>query len=119
MSIHIYTASMQPYTQYTDHTFDPPWECSTPGGRLVYCECCNKRRFARDVVVQCFYDGLRLWCAPGRGCNNPKLIEAKRRREFRNRSKAQKRRWAAVLTNQTMQRLVRCHELLDRRIYEN
>ncbi len=104
MNIHIYTAALQPYTNYIDRTFDPPWECSTPGGRLVYCECCGKRRFARDVVVQCYYDGRRLWCAPGRGCKNPKLLEAARRREFRNRSKAQKRRWAAVRSNQTAKR---------------
>jgi hypothetical protein len=94
MNLHIYTSPMQPLTKYVDHTFDPPWECSTPGGRLVYCECCRKRRFARDVVIQCYYDGARLWCAPGRGCNNPKLAEAKRRREFKNRSRGQKRRWA-------------------------
>ena len=103
MSIHIYTAAMQPYTKYVDNTFDPPWECSTPGGRLVYCECCGKRRFARDVVVQCYYDGRRLWCAPERGCNNQRLLESARRREFRNRSNGQKRRWAAVRSNTKVQ----------------
>lgn len=99
MKLHLYAPNLQPYTKYVDATFDPPWECSTPGGRLVYCRCCNKRRFARDVVVQCCYDGHRLWCATGRGCNNPKLIEAERKRKFRNRSRGQKRRWAAVRPN--------------------
>lgn len=51
------------------------------------------------AVVQCVYDGLRMWCAPGRGCKNPTALEAARRRVFRNRSKAQKRRWAAVRSN--------------------
>lgn len=99
MNLHIYTSPLQPYTNFVDHTFDPPMRRTSPGGRLVYCDCCGKRRFARDVVVQCYYDGDRLWCAPGRGCKNPKLIEAKERREFRNRSRGQKRRWAAMRHN--------------------
>lgn len=99
MNLHIYAAAMQPLTSYADSSFDPPMLFTTPAGRLVYCECCGKRRFARDVVVQCFYDGHRLWCAPGRGCKNPKLIDAKHRCEFRNRSRGQKRRWAAMRSN--------------------
>ena len=34
---------------------------------------------------------------------NPKLIEAKRRREFRNRSRGQKMRWAVVRHNDQVQ----------------
>lgn len=94
MTLHVYTASTQPLTGFVDHNFDPPVHRGFPGGRLVYCECCGKRRFARDVVVQCYYDGWRLWCAPDRGCQRPALLEAARRREFRNRSRGQKRRWA-------------------------
>ena len=30
MSIHIYTAPLQPLTRYTDHAFDPPIEVTTP-----------------------------------------------------------------------------------------
>jgi len=92
--VHIYTAALQPATQFTDNTMDEPWHAGYSVGKLLRCECCNNRHPARDVVVQCFYDGWRFWCAPKRGCKNPRLIEAKRRREFRNRSQGQKRRWA-------------------------
>jgi hypothetical protein len=94
MNIHIYTAALQPATGFQDTSFDPPTQHSYSGGRLLWCECCGKRHPARDVVVQTFYDGWRFWCARDRGCKHPRLILAKRRREFRNRRQAQKRRWA-------------------------
>jgi hypothetical protein len=99
MNVHIYTAALQPATKFTDNNFEEPMEFTKPGGSLLWCECCGKRHPARDVVVQCFYDGWRFWCAPERGCKNPKLTEAKRRREFRNRSLGQKRRWARLRHN--------------------
>ena len=96
MSLHIYSDRMQPATGFQDHTFDPPMSFGAKAGRLIWCECCRKRHRAANVVVQCYYDGWRYWCAPGKGCKAPKVIAAKRRLEFRNRSQGQTRRWARV-----------------------
>ena len=34
--------------------------------------CCHRRRPARNLEVTVFYDGVRYWCRPGKGCNVPK-----------------------------------------------
>jgi len=93
MGIHIYTASIQPATAFTDHNLDPPYESGFAPSKILWAECCGKRHRAINLVVQCFYDGLRVWCAPGKGCKDPSVIAAAERRRFRNRSRAQKRRW--------------------------
>lgn len=98
MSLHIYTASCQPATGFTDHHFDPPVQRGYSPGKLLWTDCCETRRPARNLVVQCYYDGDRIWCAPGKGCKCPDLAKKKRRREFRNRSLGQKRRWAKAKT---------------------
>ena len=65
-----------------------------PANRLLWCECCGKRHPAKNCVVQSYYDGLNVWCVDGKGCKDPRVIAAKKRREYRNRSVAQKARWA-------------------------
>ena len=62
---HIHTAHSQPATEFQDEA----------GGivrnhprHLLWCNACAKRRWAKYMVVQVFYDGLRFWCAPGHGC---------------------------------------------------
>ena len=94
--VHIYTAPREAATWFIDRTFDPP----TLGGyapyALLWAHCCGKRRRAANLVVQCFYDGRNFWCAPGKGCKDPKAIVASERRRFRNRSRGQKRRWLKV-----------------------
>ena len=94
MSIHIYTASMQPATDWTDNNSDQPRHGGYAPDATIYPLCCNKRRAAADCVVQCFYDGLRIWCAPDKGCHDPAVVAAKKAREFARRSAGQKARWA-------------------------
>lgn len=93
MNVHIYTAAHQPATCWTDNNGSEPMTFEWPAGRLLWCHCCNKRHRASNCVVQAYYDGLSVWCAPGKGCKDPSVIAAKYRREFRNRSAGQKRRW--------------------------
>ena len=52
-------------------------------------------------VVQCYYDGMDIWCAPGHGCKNPQVIANKRRKEHMNRSRGQQRRYAKKGHNET------------------
>lgn len=94
MNLHIYTAHIQPATNFLDYTFDPPMGHSYKAHRLLWAHCCGKRRRAENVVVQCYYDGWTFWCAPNHGCKNPDVIAQKFRKTFRNRSAAQKIRWA-------------------------
>lgn len=91
--VHIYTASSQPATAFTDHNFDPPYQSGFAPNKILWAECCGKRHRAANLVVQCYYDGLRIWCAPGKGCKDPKFIASAERKHFRNRSRGQKKRW--------------------------
>jgi hypothetical protein len=90
--VHIYTAERQPATSYIDNNFDEPREFGFAPDRLLYTECCRVRRPASDCVVQCFYDGLRIWCAEGKGCEDPVVIAAKKQKAFENRSRGQRAR---------------------------
>ena len=67
--VHIYTAPKQPATRWVDSNLDPPRVIEWPAHRLVFAYCCGKRRLAKNCVVQSYYDGVYIWCAPERGCN--------------------------------------------------
>lgn len=94
MNTYIYRAVGQPATDFVDHNGPEPMRFQNSPGRLLWCQCCDKRHPARDVVVHCYYDCWMFFCAPGRGCKHQRVIEAKRRREFKNRSRGNKAAWA-------------------------
>jgi len=94
MSLHIFTEQMQPAMHWTDVHGQEPVEFIWPANRLLWCECCHQKRPAKNCVVQSYYDGLYVWCAAGKGCKDPRVIAAKRRREFQRRRAGQKRRFA-------------------------
>ena len=91
---HLCTADMQPATGWIDTHSSEPMQMGYPPEYLIYTGCCRKKRPAKDCVVQSWYDGLNVWCAPERGCQHPDVIAAKRARQFANRSAGQKARWA-------------------------
>ena len=95
-TVHIYAEPMQPATRYIDSHFDPPMTFVCPPDRLLLCHSCGKLRQARNCVVQVYYDGLSVWCAPGKGCKDPKVIEKRERLMRQRRSDGQKRRWAKM-----------------------
>ena len=94
--IHIYTETMQPATNFIDRCGEVEFSGGFDPEKRIYTHCCGEKSPAKDCVVQCYYDGLRCWCAPGKGCKDPKVIEEKIAKEFRNRSAGQKARWAKV-----------------------
>lgn len=60
--MHIFTAGNQPATRYkTDFGF---WMTIKPT-RLLWCWNCDKRRQAKNLVVQSYYDGDRFFCKDG------------------------------------------------------
>lgn len=87
--IHIYTESRQPATCWTDSHSGKDRVIRLPANRLLYVRCCGRRRPAKNCVVQVYYDGLYIWCAAGKGCKDPRVIAARERLQFRNRSKGQ------------------------------
>lgn len=69
MTSHLFTAKMEPATRY---------DLGAPSGKrmivhhgqrqLISAICCGKRRQARNLWVQVFYDDVRFWCRKGKGC---------------------------------------------------
>lgn len=92
MGSHIFTAALQPATSYADATFDPPMFGGYAPGQMIFCEACDECWPAAQMVVQCYYDGRRFWCAQGHGCKDVARLEAHRERTRKRRSMAQKER---------------------------
>ena len=91
--IHVYTEAFQPATHWFNGHGAFPMEFNWPRNRLLRCGCCRKRRPAKNCMVQSYYDGLDVWCTPGKGCKAPAVTAARARQESRNRSAGQIRRW--------------------------
>ena len=96
--MHIYTTHMQPATGWTDTHSGEPIQMGWPPEKLIYAHCCGKKRPAKNLVVQSYYDCTMIWCADGHGCKHPQAVAMKRRREHRNRSLAQQARRAREKT---------------------
>jgi len=91
---HIFTTNKQPATSFTDNCGSTPLTGGWKPSVMLWTDCCDKKRKAGSCEVQCFYDGLRVWCADGKGCKNPHMIAKKRRAQHMNRSVAQQARRA-------------------------
>lgn len=92
--IHFYTAKLQPATDYIDDWGDEELRGGFEPDQKLCTDCCGKQREAKDCMVQCYGDGLRIWCAPEKGCKDPQVIAEKKRIERMNRSRAQRARRA-------------------------
>ena len=58
--VHIYRAPLEPATSLWNDR------------RLLRADCCKKRRWAKYLLIQVYYDGFRIWCKPGHGCKTQK-----------------------------------------------
>lgn len=61
MSGHLYSAPMQDATDYQD-AIDGDAHVRCKPNAMRYCWRCRKRRRAKNLFVQVFYDGARHWC---------------------------------------------------------
>ena len=86
---HIYTANTQPATGWIDQCGEVEIRGGFDAGEMIRCGCCDKKRPAEDCVVQCYYDGMSVWCAEGKGCKSHAEIEQKRLIAHGNRSRGQ------------------------------
>jgi hypothetical protein len=91
--IHIYTEKMQPATSFVDNHSDEPIQMGFDPDEMIYTNCCEKPRLASECLVQTYYDGTDVWCAPEKGCKDPQVIAEKKATQFKNRSEGQKKRY--------------------------
>lgn len=61
--MHLFTAASQPATRFVDRTMTGRtfWFRFGPQ-KLFWCKGCGRRRWAKNMRVQVFYDGWRFWC---------------------------------------------------------
>lgn len=72
-AVHIYSAPRQPATSWVDPYFpggSVPFKAK--GGHLMWTTCCRRRRPARNLEVQVYYDATRCFCRAGTGCRVPR-----------------------------------------------
>lgn len=72
VAIHLYVAQTQSAANFVDNNSDPPTTFRCDPRRLWWTDCCRKRRWAKYVCVQVYYDGIRRWCVAGHGCKKGK-----------------------------------------------
>jgi len=92
--VSIYTTHMQPATGWIDQCGEVEIRGGFDAGEMIRRGCCDKKRPAEDCVVQCYYDGMSVWCAEGKGCKSHAEIEQKRLIAHGNRSRGQMARRA-------------------------
>lgn len=79
--LHIYTVPSQPATRFVDnHGPRPMWFRCKPH-LLLWVDCCGRRRWAKYVRVQVYYDHIRRSCAPGHGCRSEEPVGTGRMRK--------------------------------------
>jgi hypothetical protein len=60
---HVFTAKKQDATRFFDDS-QGAWT-TFPPRKLAYCHGCGRRRWAKYLDVQVFYDDIRFWCKGG------------------------------------------------------
>lgn len=70
MSVHIFRAGEQEATRfkvYLDFDKSPHIVRRKPRS-LIFARCCRKKRWAKNCVVQVYYDDVYTFCKKGKGC---------------------------------------------------
>jgi hypothetical protein len=72
MTVHVYTRGHQPATRFVT-VIDVKGATRRfwtrfKGNHLLPTSCCRKRRPAKNLTVQVYYDMVPFWCRPGKGC---------------------------------------------------
>jgi hypothetical protein len=71
-TLHVYTRPHQSATRWVDHPAERRLGRAivhrNPPNRLLGAHCCRKLRAAKNCTVQVYYDGVYVFCRPGKGC---------------------------------------------------
>lgn len=62
-AVHIYTVPSQPLTHYFDRCTEREMEFRHGDREVFLCHDCGRRRWAKNLRVQVFYDMLHIFCA--------------------------------------------------------
>ena len=69
MSVHVFSARVQPATRYRiDVDGARPFIVRFSPRRQLCCRNCGKRRWAKYLSVQVYYDMTAVFCSDGHGC---------------------------------------------------
>ena len=60
--VHIYHAAIQPLVKYTDTNVEPALEFTTAERKVYQCGRCYRRRQARNLSIQVYYDATYIFC---------------------------------------------------------
>ena len=71
--LHVYTREHQPATRFVTVLDDAAGKIMRhwtryPSNYLLPTSCCSKRRPAKNLTVQVYYDAVPFWCKAGKGC---------------------------------------------------
>lgn len=64
---HVWIERCQPATNFRDPFIGN--RIRWPARRLFACDDCGERHQARNMVVQVYYDCIKVFCAKGKGCH--------------------------------------------------
>lgn len=68
-AVHIYRARPQPATKFVvPVTDEQSLTIVHSPGQLLLAHCCKRRRRARNLEAQAYYDGNYYFCVDGKGC---------------------------------------------------
>lgn len=89
--VHVYVAKFQPATRYVVQLFvDADHVCRNPARRLFRCRRCLRLRWACNMKVQVYYDGVYFWCEDDRACKAHKKAQGRKRYKRRKASLARR-----------------------------
>lgn len=78
MTVHVFIERRQPATKYKVQLDDETITITNPAKRTIIADCCQRRRIARNLTVQVYYDCHRYQCADGKGCRMASQAKGKR-----------------------------------------
>lgn len=73
---HIFSADAQPATRWRD-PYDQQWYRCNPR-RQRRCHLCRRRRWAKSLLVQVYYDTIRVYCADTTACQHAQRVGSKK-----------------------------------------
>ena len=79
--VHIYTAPVQPLTDFIDDCLSEPRRVTCAPHMLSWCHRCFRHRRAMNLSIRCYYDAVYIRCTNEMECRE--FIKARNRQRYR------------------------------------